>query len=132
MKKFRLLIIPAIALAAWYFWPSPKHHTNRVVTKTHATWFVNPVSGKDTSSIVFRVEHDTLVRTITKIDVETGDTTWKKKWMRDTSYYLPIHDSIRDAKGHAVYDSIAKKWRDTTIFRLTPFVFIIHDDDKHY
>ena len=105
-----LLFLGFIGLAAYVFWPKPKPHK---FVRTFCLWFVNPAAGKDTGTIVVRVDYDTL---------------YPYKKLDSSRYYVPLAQNDTLKRTAPLKDTIVTN----RYWRLWDPAFIIHDFDKKY
>jgi hypothetical protein len=113
MKNAALGVIGTLVIisAIYFLWPAPTKPHRAV--HTYARWWVNPNSGKDTGTIVIRLDYDT----------NSPYKSWAPR------YYVPmIHIDSIARLGSKVKDSPIT----TTVWSYRDTLFIIVDEHKNY
>lgn len=113
-SNFFIALVVVLALGAGAYFLFSKN-TPHGPLRTYAAWWINPAIQKDTHSLVYRFDYDTLPP--------------YKAW--SPRYYVPVrrYDSTHKASSPATAkDSLAEIVR----YLYRDSAYIIHDYDKHY
>lgn len=128
MRKSTLIIaVAATLLASCNSNPggSPQRSSSADTVQSFAKYVID---GKANESVVFLTVKDTFK--LTSTDSTADHVTMAKKWVKDTTYFVPITDSLRDSARRPILDTL-KKPKMQTKWYPWPRRFIIYDYHWH-